>query len=267
MSTSMQALGVEEFVKARSSTDESNIYMEWQGSIYAFVPQEKQRKLFDIIGMNVSRCFRGNDNKWYLASRELTFYLDPQTGQVLEQWENPWTQELVTVVHVTINPFQLVLAEEYPVFLSGKNVTFVIDIPLTYPNVLGNDPKFQDYSPQSLYQAGEFFQYTVPIEEITDTSKVTTDSFSGSWMRLGPWLPWMKMKDYSGNLVYNASIRKYRNFEELSPILQQFVKSRLPVYKEAPSGFVEGKNETSWTYFRKHFDKYLQGAQFPLPEA
>ncbi|MEM1392674.1 MAG: DUF1838 family protein [Cyanobacteria bacterium P01_D01_bin.116] len=44
------------------------------------------------------------------------------------------------------------------------------------------------------------------------------------------------------------------------------MESRLPIYKEAPNRFLKVKNETSWTYFQKHFDKYLQGVQFPIPE-
>lgn len=264
--SNLPTLGVEELVRSYCSTDGNNIYKEWQGSVYAFVPQEKQRKLFNIIGMNVARCFQNDEGKWFLTSRELTFYLDPQTNQILKHWQNPWTQEVVPVVHIANNPVQNPLRGEYPVFVDGKNVTFLLDIPLTYPNVLGNDPKFQDYSPQALYQAGEFFKFTVPIGEATDTSKSTTDSFSGAWTRLGPWLPWMKMKDTPGQLVYSAAFKKFRNFEELSTVLQQLIQSRLPVYKKAPRCFLATENETSWTYFRKHFDEYLQGAEFPIPE-
>ena len=263
---SESTLGVEELVKARCSNNSSNIYCEWEGSVYAFVPQERQKKLFNIIGMNVSRCLPQDDNKWLLTSREITLYLDPLTNEVLNYWQNPWTGETVPVVHVSLNPIQIVLQGEYPVFRQGKNVTFVVDIPLTYPNILGNNPQYQDYSPQQLYQAGEFFQYIVPMDEVLDPSVTTVKSFSGSWMRWGMWLPWMKMKDKPGQLIYNAAIRKYQNFERLSPILRQLIDSRLPAYKEAPFEFVTGKNETSWTYFHRHFDQYLEGAKFPIPE-
>ena len=46
------------------------------------------------------------------------------------------------------------LEVEYPVFFDGNNVTFSLDIPLTYFNVLA-DPKFQDYSLEPFYQTGE----------------------------------------------------------------------------------------------------------------
>ena len=38
------------------------------------------------------------------------------------------------------------------------------------------------------------------------------------------------------------------------------------MYQEAPRCFFATSNETSWTYFREHFEEYLEGAQFPVPE-
>ncbi len=264
-STTTQTLGASELVRTRCSTDGSNVYTQWQGSVYAFVPQERQQKLFSIIGMNVARCLQNQQGQWFLTSRELTFYLDPQTNQVLDHWQNPWTEEVVPVVHVANNPVQNSLEGEYPVFVDGNNVTFSLDIPLTYPNVLA-ESKFQDYSPEPLYQAGEFFKFTVPVRKVTNSSTTTVPLVASTWTRLGPWLPWMKMKGKPGQLVYSANVRKFQDFEELSPLLRQVIQSRLPMYQEAPRCFLATSNETSWTYFRKHFEEYLEGAQFPVAE-
>lgn|GEM_PF-340550 len=261
-----QSLGTSEFVRTRCSADGKNTYIEWSGSVYAFVPQEKQRKLFNIMGMNVARCFQNPQKQWVLTSRELNFYLDPQTNQVLNRWRNPWTGEEVAVVHVANNPVQNSLEGEYPASKDGDQVTFTLDIPLTYPNILAHDPKFKDYSSEPLYQAGEFFKFMVPLQEITNTSSVTATDVSGTWNRIGPWLPWMKMKGEPGQLVYSATMHKRLNFDELPPLLKQEITSRLPLYREAPSCFLAVKNETSWTYFQEHFDAYLKGAQFPLSE-
>lgn len=265
-STNIQTLGALELVRTRCSTDGSNVYTQWQGSVYAFVPQERQRKLFNIIGMNVARCLQDRQGQWFLTSRELTFYLDPQTNEILNYWQNPWTQEVVPVVHVANTPVQNSLEGEYPVFVDGKNVTFSLDIPLTYPNALANEPRFQDYSPEPLYQAGEFFKFTVPIRKVTDSSATTVPLVASSWTRLGPWLPWMKMKGKPGQLVYSANVKKFQEFEELSPVLRQVIQSQLPIYQEAPHCFLATSNETSWTYFRQHFEEYLDGAQFPVAE-
>jgi Protein of unknown function (DUF1838) len=268
----LPTLGTPEFLRTRCSMDERNSYIEWRGAVYAFVPGEKQQKLFNIVGMSVARCFQNQQQQnqqpeWVITSRELNFYLDPKTNQVLTRWQNPWTQEELPVMHVANNPVQSVLRSgEYPVSIDHGKVTFTLDIPLTYPNVLASDPKFEDYSRDRFYQAGEFFKFTVPLATIVNPSTVTASDVSGSWHRIGPWLPWMKMKGKPGHLIYSATLQKRLNFDELSPVLQQEINSRLPLYREAPTCFLAVKNETSWTYFQKHFDAYLQGVQFPIAE-
>ena len=259
-------LGTLEFVRTRCSTDGRNVYIEWSGAVYAFVPQEKPRKLFNIVGMNSARCLQNQQKQWVLTSRELNFYLDPQTNQILNRWHNPWTGEVVPVVHVANNPVQNSLNGVYPVTREGDQVTFTLDIPLTYTNVLASEPKFHDYSAEPLYQAGEFFKFTVPLTQITTVTSVTATAFIGTWNRVGPWLPWMRMKGKPGQLIYSATMHKRLKFDELSPLLKQEISSRLLLYREAPSCFLNAKNETSWTYFQKHFDAYLNGARFPLAE-
>lgn len=266
VSPNLQTLGVPELVRTRCSTNGTNVYIEWTGSVYAFVPQEKQQKLFNIIGMNVARCLQNRQGQWALTSRELTFYLNPQTNQLLDRWKNPWTGEVVPVVHIANNPVQITFEGKFPVVVAGSNVIFSLDVPLTYPNVLARERKFRDYSPEPLFQAGEFFKFTVPVREVTNPSLATAPHVSGSWTRIAPWLPWMKMKGKPGQLVYSATFYKLPRFEELSPFLQQKITSRLPVYREAPRCFLAIDNQTSWTYFRQHFAEYIAGAKFPLPE-
>lgn len=261
-----QMMRTAELVKTRCATDGSNTYIEWNGSVYAFVPQEKQQKLFDIIGMSVARCLQNQEGKWFLTSRELTLYLDPKTGQILNRWQNPWTKEVVTVVHVVNNPVQSPLLAKFPVTINRDTAIFSFDIPLTYPNALAKDPKFRNYSSEPLYQAGDFFKFIVPVEQLTNSSLTTATDVSGSWTRVSPWLPWMKMQGKSGQLVYSASLKKTNQFEELSPLIKQQINSKLPIYRSAPKCFLDTKNVTSWTYFQKHYNQYLQGAQFPVPE-
>jgi hypothetical protein len=261
--SALQPSGLEKFIRVRCSTTGDNIYTEWQGSVYAFVPQERQRKLFKLLGMNVARCIKNKQGEWQLLSRELNYYLDPKTNQIVHRWENPWTGENVAVVHVANNPVQYVLSGNPSSENDGTNVTFVSDNLLTYPNVLAADAKFKDYSPEQLYQGGEFFQLTTPVIELKNSTHAVKNMHI-AWTRVGPWLPWMKMKGKPGYLVYSATGKKVANFEALSPLLKEEIKTRLPLYEEAPRCFLATKNETSWTYFSKHFTAYLQAERFPI---
>ncbi|GAB4343860.1 MAG: DUF1838 domain-containing protein [Cyanophyceae cyanobacterium] len=264
------ALGVEAFVKARLGFDGGETYTVWRGAVYGLVPDEPQVHLFDIVGMNVARGFRDDHGHWCMTSRELNYYLDAQTQAVLHSWENPWTGERVPVVHVANDPVEHCLGGSVPTMVAGDRVTFAIDVFPRYPNPLGNDPRFRDYSPNPVYHAAEFFQLTVPLEELQDASRSGVETMTVAWHRIGPWLPWMKMGDREGQLVYSACGQRVGGFEDLPEVLKGEIRDRLPQYRHAPTG-TEGrrsdlKTMTSWRYFQRHFDAYLRGDVFPVAE-
>ena len=80
----------------------------WEGRMYSRKPAEKDRHLFNVQGMNIRHCETLSDpvrGLGYVArSRELMFYLDPETNEILRTWTNPWTGEEVEVVQVANDP-------------------------------------------------------------------------------------------------------------------------------------------------------------------
>lgn len=263
---SIQELDVKSFIKVRSSLDGSQTFLTWTGSIYSFVPGEAKKRLFKIVGMSVSRCLAQDDNSWHFTSRELTYYLEPTTNQILHRWENPWTGEAVPVIHVANNPVQGILKGSFPADVQQENTTFVFDLFPNYPNPLAEDAKYRDYSSNSIYQAAELFKFTVATQELLDSEQATVSKLTLSWDRIGPWLPWMKMGNRPGHLIYSAWGLKVNGFNELPQLLQDEINTRVPAYKEAPKSLLDKEDMTSWTYFQEHFEAYLAGEQFPVLE-
>lgn len=261
-----QEFDVKDFVKVRSSLDGSQTFLTWTGSIYAFVPNEPKKRLFRIVGMSVSRCLAEEDESWFFTSRELTYYLEPSTGEILYNWENPWTGETLNVVHVANNPVQGSLKGRFPAEVNGDETTFVFDLFPNYPNPLADDATFTDYSPNSTYQAAELFKLTVPTADLLNLEKSSVSQLSLGWDRIGPWLPWMKMGNQAGQLIYSACGSKVNGFTELPQLLQDQINIRVPAYKEAPESGLDEEDMTSWIYFKKHFQAYLAGDEFPVPE-
>ena len=76
-------------------------------------------------------------------NKEVIFYTDSRTGEIIHEWKNPWTDEVVKVVHVANDPFNytisewLILApEDFP---SGEKAE-PRKIPLLFPwRRLGDD--------------------------------------------------------------------------------------------------------------------------------
>lgn len=254
-----------EFVKVRSSLDASSTFLTWTGSIYAFVPNEPKKRLFKIVGMSVSRCIADQEGNWDFTSRELTYYLDPNTGEITHKWENPWTGEVLPVMHVANNPVQGYFKGHFPAKVDGDITTFMFDLFPTYPNPLAEDAKFSDYSPNPTYQAAELFKLTVPTIDLLNSESNSVSKLFLSWDRIGPWLPWMKMGNRAGHLIYSASGLKVNGFTGLPQLLQDEINTRIPLYKNAPKSSLEQEDMTSWIYFKQHFENYLAGDIFPIP--
>lgn len=255
-----------EFLKARAAIDGQDVFIEWTGSVYAMVPGRPQERLFNITGMNVARGIQDENGVWCLVTRELNYYTDPVSGELIHRWKNPWTEESLTVMHVANDPVQHQLRYPIPARQAGNSASFVLEMFPTYPNPLGNNPQFRDYSPSPDYMASEFFQITVPLDELQDSQRATVDTMTLAWNRIGPWLPWMKMGDLQGQLVYHAYGRRVSGYDELSPMLRQEIEQRLPKYRHAPDSFTQKINMTSWRYFEDNFDAYLEGDRFPINE-
>lgn len=253
---------VEDFIKVRCSlTGESQIY-SFNGSVFHYLPQQQPELLFKILGFNIARCIK-KDNDWVLLTRELMYYLDPITGEKLSEWKNPYTNETVNVVHVSNDPVNNYMGAVPIERISSQLGLYIIDVPLFYPNPLHDDKKFKDFTGKDkYYEAGEFFKFYFNLEELKQ-SENKLSNVSIAWNRDSPYLPWMKMKDINGRLVISAYGAKADNFEAFPLWLKMELKLRLNKYLHAPKEYVE-PNETSFTYFKKYFDEYMNFEQFPL---
>ncbi|MBD2188961.1 DUF1838 domain-containing protein [Pseudanabaena mucicola] len=254
-----------QFVKTRCATDGTPTFLGWSGYLYSFTPDQPKRKLFQIVGMNVARCIDKGDGVWDFASREVNLYLDPETGKIQRHWQNPWTGEMLPVMHVANSPIQGTFRRNIPAEVDGDTATFVFDLFAHYPNPLADDPKFAEYCDRDLYNAAELFKLSVPLADLESPDTTTVSKLSLSWHRVGPWLPWMKMGQREGNLIYSASGKKVKDFDALPHILKKEIETRIPLFKDAPPAKVEGEEMTSWQYFKQHFEAYQQGATFPIP--
>ncbi|HEY9301741.1 MAG TPA: DUF1838 domain-containing protein, partial [Phormidium sp.] len=251
------------WVKTRSSLDsEQSTFLAWAGSIYSFIPGEKKKRLFKMLGVSISRCIPTEEDGWDFTSRELTYYLHPETGEALHQWENPWTRELLTVMHVANNPVQAHFKGMFPAQVDEKSTTFVFDIFSTYSNPLAAEAKFADYSPNPIYQSVELFKLTVSTKELLNPEISSVDKVQLYWDRIGPWIPWMKMGERPGHLIYSAYGGKVDGVDELPQLLKDEIHTRMPLYKHAPKSFLATEDATSWLYFQEHFGAYLAGETF-----
>lgn len=245
----------------------------WEGRTYSRVPGERDRLLFRVAGMNIRACGththpeRGTGYR--MVSREVLFYLDPETGEILRSWQNPWTGETVEVLHVANDPVNA----RVPTFVRGEDGTPYRfrgqlrdgwawtsgEAPLWYVNPLAGD--FQD-EVGGMYQAIEMLNMYMPEAELRDARRNTVDNVMISWARMSQWLPWMKMGSRPGQLIFHTAGKRIANWDALPEFMKAEIRENYPAYTQAPPLDDARPNETSWTYFRKWHES-RQRAQNP----
>jgi len=114
-----------------------------------------------------------------------------------------------------------------------------------------------------MYKAAEYFKFFTETKGLRKKSKKQVDEYTMAWNRVSPFLPFMKMGATSGYLIQAAEAAKIKSIDELPAVLRAEL-NRNPGYKHAPPCYLNVPNESSWTYFKKHFNSYLAGAEFPL---
>ena len=239
--------------------------MHWSGKVYSRVMGEPDRHLFDGEGMNIRRCVTVTDPQrgtgYRLISREVMFFTDIKTGEIIRKWTNPWTDETVDVVQIANDP-----VNQRPSFARtadgkpgpgmriskiGEWALMPLEVPLFYTNPLAGD--YQEYVGNK-YHAMEIFDFAVRSEELLDT-KYPTAYPMVSWVRISDWMPWMKMRGRQGQLVFNAMGAKVKSYEEVPAVIRNEVAANYPEYASPPPADDMRPNETTWTVFKKLIDE------------
>ena len=252
----IQQLGVEANY-ARPDGKDMVFYIK--GSAYAFIPGERPQKLFGVDGYNIrKRVETPEKDGFFLSTREIVFYTDPKTDEVINEWTNPWTKEKVEVFHIQNDPvngrFRVRDGKYISVSMDGKTERGEGGMPqeINEHLVWTNDvfPFYPLPGFDKNYTASEMFDFYVEKSELYKTTPPKNVMLS--WTRVGPWLPWMKMPSNGGVIIVHARSWRMENFNLLPERIKTLVKNKYPSYMTAPSTVDPAKpNETSWTFYNR----------------
>ena len=240
----------------------------WSGRMWARVPGEPNRLLFNVHGMNIRQCRTRQDPVrgfcYRSVSREVMFYLDPRTDEVVRRWKNPWTGEEVDVVHVANDPVNardwICARDKDGKPVDRSDTMFVKDdllleggsaARLFYRNPLAGD--YQDYV-GGAYHAMEFGTTAAAARDALDARDTEIEDAVLSWGRISRWLPWMKMGDRDGLVVFHTAGMRLDGWAQLPEVVRREVETNYPAYKAPPPLDDPRPNETSWTVFKTFID-------------
>lgn len=240
------------------------------GSVYSRIVGVPDRKLFDYVAMNLRACQSFEDDEkgygYRQVSKEVLVYLDPATGRILREWQNPWTGEGVEVVHIANDPVNTGViwanGERGPFRLGAEFVEgrgwLVFEIPLFYENPLGGE--YQRHV-GGVYQAIEIFAFHFEEDALLDPGVRALGDTHVSWSRVAPWLPWMRMTGRLGWVVYSGAGKRVASWDALPEVLRTEIEKKYPGFDEPPPLDDDRDNETSWSYFKKWIDEQREKAK------
>ncbi len=252
-----------------STIDGEQITYWWHGKAFSRRMGERDRLLFLVEGMNTRQCTTTSDpdkgTGYKLVSRELLLYKDPKTGEVLSQWENPWTGETVDVLHVANDPVNFAASSigrdgrpsTFPGTILGDKWWQTATVPLWYPNPLASE-----YQKEigGTYHATEMFNFFGDVESLLDPDTTTADVHVG-WARMSDWLPWMMMNGRDGIIYMHTAGRKLDSFDQMSDTMKAEIEKHYPEYVAPPPADDMRRNETSWLYYKKIRDGERQAPE------
>ena len=248
----------------------------YSGHLFAVQPDNIVEPLCGFTGFGLGWDQPQADGSYHHSWKEAGYYTDLRSGQVLEQWRNPLNDELCDVMHIHNRSVNMTLTTTVRLPPPGANVKVgygnfsqldnpahpyglpyaIIDDQLSVfsdarayvPNPL--DPKvWVRESAGPMLSVAEFFMLTSKKDQALDP-RVSNANCTGSWTRIGPWLPWMLLGARPGHLFYRSSTKKLHSMTQLPAVVRDYTAKRYPEFLEFPKDFGMPM-ESSWEVFKR----------------
>lgn len=243
-----------------SLKDRDWVHGWYSGLVFGMLPNKTPDALFGLEGFGLGYTVRQDNGSYVSYWKEVGFYKDLKTNQVIESWTNPYTGETNKVMHIHNRMVKGYLGPKFfssapvgdqsgrmdfkfpnyrasddpsnPFVLNWQTISDQTSVWMDFrgevPNLL--DPKiWVKESSGARLPICEMFEYVGDANALRDPS-LDRMSHSGSWIRLAPWLPWMMMGQSEGRLFYRCTTRSLNNLNELPPHISAYAEKNFSQY-------------------------------------
>ncbi|MDH3978197.1 MAG: DUF1838 domain-containing protein [Gammaproteobacteria bacterium] len=261
------------FIKLTGDLDPTKETAGWfGGTVFADTRRDRPLKpLFGVQGFGVVRTEKQPDGSFRVFNRECAFYTDLKTGKFIDKWKNPFTKEICDVqpIHnMTVNAHLIVSPKvgtaiemdfdgtkmEVPLRLGWDNfddkLFSTFEVHTGFPSELTPE-EWPRESAGKFLRIAEIFQRVANLADV-ENPDITSADYSGTWTRVGPWVPWMRQGQAEGNIFYRTFMTKLKSVDQLPPDLKAITEERLPEYFQAPPPETWGsKNDSSFSVYAR----------------
>lgn len=265
------------WVRIIGNADEKSVKHGWyDGKIMAIAPEGPVRPLFRFTGFTSARTIKKENGAWFRFNREIGFYRDIKSGEILTEWKSIYHGETLKVVPVANDPFNRKI-EPFALFnpralknpdanapkpppvpfiqdyrLRQGLVTLIRATHLWYENELTPE-KWPRESSGKFVQVSELFTYDMKPEDVQNP-KLTSLRMTGTWNRITPWLPWMLMGQSPGTMLYECMSGNTDSIDDL-PIdraIIDYTEKNYPKFMTAPDDEKAPSLSSLEVYARTH---------------
>lgn len=285
---------VEAYARVVGNTDMKSTKFGWgEGIVQGVRPGEGLRDLVGFLLISTAKYvpYQGPElpagmKGYSKVLREIGLYTDLETGEVLEEWVNPYLNEKQPVVPIANDPFNHHITpfkpkgpaygglrdvsdetrEPYILNWSRKGdlVQLFRNINLFYPNALQPD-KWPRESSGEFNRVTETFIHTMSWADLQNPN-LTSVEHHGTWSRTTPWLPWMLMGPTPGHCQYHVMMGGQDSMERANPKALDYVAAKYPKYLDVPQTWEEPSLSSLEWYSRERTPAPVP-AGGPIPTA
>ncbi len=278
----------EAWARLLANTDMTSTKYGWaQGIVQGIRPGEANR---DLVGFTMLSCAKllpleGEDEGYRKVLREVGLYTDLASGEIIEEWRNPYLDETVKVVPIANDPFNHTITNFYPSPPSygglnraappkiplqfdwtrrGDRLNMMSHINLFYPSALQPN-RWPRESGQPFSQVTEMFLYQIDWNDMQDPKKTSVE-YHGTWGRTTPWLPWMLMGPTPGHCQYHTFMGSVDDINKIDRKTLDYIEKNYPKYLRAPDTWEEPSLSSLEWYAREQQPAPVAEGQ-PIPRA
>ncbi len=230
---------LEGFGKLWFTLGDEPVFSGYEGVQFAIIGKKRAKPLFGFTGFGNMQAKILNNGHLQIRGKETSFYTDLATGDILESWFNPFTEENTKPLNMLNDRVRGKLGLTMPKFAMSLNEDE--ETTMSEAAIIGNaeDPPFvlpwrrvghqylmsweygHEYtnpvtpegwpkaSTGKMINPSEHFVVYTPVAEMNDRNRPWV-TMLGGFFRQGPWWPWMMMGGSGIDGVLTGRMHSYR---------------------------------------------------------
>lgn len=272
------------FGKLWASYDDKPCIGAFHGLMFGMVGDQRLKPLFDYTGFGMFQAKLLDNGNVRLRGKEVGYFADMRSGEVLDTWDNPYTGEKVKVFNFLNDRIRGELSPEMPKFDFGDSNdaptlmnegTAIVNEDGSVPFILpwsqyGDNMMLSwDYthryknpvtpegwpkaSTGAFINPSEHFTFTTRLAELQDRSNPSAQ-FQCGFSRISPWWPWMRMGGSGVDGVLFGRMHSHKTnigFDEIPPKVLAYTEKNYPEFLEAPDDWDDGFPIGTWEAYAR----------------